>query len=270
MIQRTRSNLRRSTPTVVWTPSAGLGWGNMLYLYLHAFLASSKGIPTRVLTSAGVRPWLAAFPTLRAGLAIERSDVRSTQRRVVGWWSQFGVDFTRADLDAFVHAMLMPDLGLREANPSSRLVLNVRRGNYYSEPHFRGTYSFDLAEYIDLAMASIIRQDGPVESIFVVSDDIGWCQVKLPRVLRQHSENIVYSPQGDMLADFRSLCGATLLVGTNSTFSYWGGYVSGTIFGLSSHVAMPRFHGRLLEGWEAIQLDPSWLVIEDIPGGWNG
>lgn len=61
------------------------------------------------------------------------------------------------------------------------------------------------------------------------------------------------------------------LIGTNSTFSYWGGYVGDALRGddQERRVVMPWFHQRTLNDGAADQLDPSWTIITDPPGGWD-
>ena len=51
------------------------------------------------------------------------------------------------------------------------LTLNVRRGDYYSNPHHRPEFAIDLAAYLRLAVASALAADGPVRRVHVVSDD---------------------------------------------------------------------------------------------------
>ena len=48
------------------------------------------------------------------------------------------------------------------------LTVNVRRGDYYSVTRFRGMYSYDIAEYLRVAVAESIAADGPVGTLRVV------------------------------------------------------------------------------------------------------
>ena len=138
-------------------------------------------------------------------------------------------------------------------------------------PHLRGTYSFDIAEYVDVALSTAKRDRGEHMQIQVVSDDLTWCRTKLHRLLKCHARKVTYLTELATPQDhFRCVATSHRIIGTNSTFSYWAGYLSNVMFGQSSQVVMPRFHARLADGFHAYQLDPSWTIIEDIPGGWDG
>lgn len=265
--------LRRAEPTVVWAPSEGLGFGNVLYLWLHAHVESRRGRPTVVLLPPAMRGWVEALPSL-AQLSVDRQDVGPWNRRTWGWWSAFGTDFDRGDLDRFVRECLLSSPAFRArsaaaASDAGLLTVNVRRGNYYSEAHFRGTYSFDVPEYLVLAVG-LVRERRPVTRVHVVSDGIEWCRRKLDGQLREVASEVTYcAPTDTPLQNFLECATSPALVGTNSTFSYWAGYVGGTLHGPGSCVVAPRFHARLGASHDAYQLDPTWSVVEDIPGGWD-
>lgn len=58
------------------------------------------------------------------------------------------------------------------------------------------------------------------------------------------------------------------LILANSTFSYWGGYLSRWCFRDPTQVVAPWFHILSDLGGAAWQLDPEWSVVRDIPSGW--
>lgn len=68
-----------------------------------------------------------------------------------------------------------------------------------------------------------------------------------------------------------SRCFRTLraLVLANSTFSYWGSYLSTWWHGRPESVVPPWFLSRADNGAAAWQLDPTWSIIRDIPSGWG-
>ena len=246
--------MRRGDRTVTMTPQAGLRFGNWLYLWMHAYTASAAGHPWRVLEAPGMDVWFDAFPSLRR-LTIARDQVRFHDRRVwneAAWNQRFGAEFTRAELQAFIHATLAEHI---PSDHSDTIVVNVRRGDYYAQPHLRARYSFDqagfLREALDLA--------GPTGRIRLVSDDPEWCRENLGELFERYAPDVMYDPRGPV-ANFLAVCGAQRLIGTNSTFSYWGGYVADAIHS-EPQVIMPRFHARMEEGTDAYQLDPSWTII---------
>lgn len=249
---------------MVDAPAEGLGFGNFLYLWLHAFQARRLGTPEWVVVPATMTPWLDAYPALR-GLSLSAREVRPSDRRVFAWNSRFGVDFTRNELDDFVAGYLVQESEV--AVLGSEVCVNVRRGNYYSLPHFRGTYSFDIVAYVGVALSHIGDRE-PIGPITVISDDLEWCELKLDGLLRDHSDAVTYlrsSPQ----EQFHRLSQFRRIVGTNTTFSYWGAYISSRRYREAGHVVMPRFHARLGDEPWAYQLDPTWDVVVDLPGGWD-
>lgn len=251
----TADGLRRGDRVVVMTPPGGLRFGNWLYLWLDAHQRTAAGEPTFVLEAPGMTPWLQEFPLLR-DLTVTRDSLRFHDRREwneESWNQRFGVDFTRSTLDAFIGSTLVPDM---HGDTGERLVINVRRGDYFSDPHHAARYGWDISGYLVDALAVA----GPAERALVVSDDAQWCQDELDGLIRAMVPDVDYD-EPDPAANFRSIAGARRLIGTNSTFSYWGGYVAGARFG-SPQVIMPRFHARLATGSDAYQLDPSWIAID--------
>ena len=263
--------LRRGHRTVLWAPAEGLGFGNFLYLWLHAHVRQAVGDDYRVLTPPPMDPWLCLLPEVAGRLTVTRRDVSLTDRREWAWWSEFGSDFTREDLDAFVRDAIIGSPLVPAGRPDPGLVtLNVRRGNYYSEPHFRKTYGFDIPAYVDMALDRATSTGGRIERILVVSDGLSWCRLELDELLHRSADVVDYVAETDSPQDnFRAVATAQRLVGTNSSFSYWGGYISNVLYGAGSQVVMPRFHARLRDDPSAYQLDPSWEIIEDNPGGWD-
>ncbi|GAA4407766.1 hypothetical protein GCM10023168_24190 [Fodinibacter luteus] len=261
--------VRRGSRTVRETPP-GLGFGNFLYLWLRADSEQARGHDHRVVRVPGMDPWLDMFPSIR-GLLVERRDVRPWDRRDPSWNQRFGVEFTREELQAFIRRHLIGSQLTRLGDADRRsVVVNVRRGDYYSVPRLRGQYSFDIPAFLDVALDASVRGAGPVERIRVVSDDVGWCRERLDGLLRRRAGTVEYqalssTPQ----EDFRAVATSPRIIGTNSTFSYWAGYVSSFLHGEQAQVVVPAFHARHVDGGRAYQLDPAWTIVEDIPGGWD-
>ena len=265
VLERVRSLRQRGPRVVLDAPREGLGFGNFLYFWLHADQARRAGTPEWVVVPDGLTPWLDAYPALRA-LSLSAREVRASDRRVFHWNSRFGIDFTRDQLHRFMACYLVSDAEpTTEASPD--VAVNVKRGVYYSAPHFRGTYSFDIAAYLGLALERMAQRE-PVGAVTVISDDLDWCELKLDDLFRRSAGTVTYlrtSPH----EQFASLSRFRRIVGTNTTFSYWGAYVSSWRFPAVGHVVMPKFHGRLGDEPWAYQLDPDWDIVEDLPGGWD-
>jgi hypothetical protein len=206
--------------------------------------------------------WFGVYSKLRE-LTIERSQVGWRDQRPWVWNSRFGEDFSRSELHQFINAFLVTDQPKADFGD---VVVNVRRGEYYDLPHFRGTYSFDIPAYVEIALGRC-AEVAPIERIVFVSDGLDWCRLKLDGIASRFSDSVEYY-EGTHQASFERVLTTPRIVGTNSSFTYWAGYIGGVIHD-QSHVVMPRFHARLGNDWSAYQLDPTWDIVEDIPGGWN-
>lgn len=248
--------MRRGDRTVIVTPQAGLRFGNWLYLWLDAHQRTATGDRTIVLEAPGMDVWLTAFPALRR-LTVSRDHLRFHDRRewdlLTSWKQRFDIDFTRQSLDAFIAECLAPYI---QADGSGMLVVNVRRGDYYSNPGLRERYGFDQLGYLKDALAQV----GHVDRALIVSDDPEWCRENLLELI-EASSPIVDFAERDQVSNFLAVAGASRIIGTNSTFTYWAAYVSGVLHA-SPVVVMPRFHGRLPQGSAACQLDPSWIAVD--------
>jgi hypothetical protein len=263
--------IQRGSRVIVWTP-AGLGFGNFLYLWLRAHALQQRGIDCRVLYVPEMEPWLASLPHVREELVIRPEQVRPWDQRDRAWNQSFGVDFEREDLHRFIrsHLLASPLVGESPTPSPSAVTVNIRRGDYYSTPELRGRYSFDITAYLGEALPEAVRGGGSISMIRVVSDDVEWCRTRLDEALRSYAEVVHYVPPTDSpQANFTAVSTSQRLIGTNSTFSYWAGYVSNVLYGPSSQVVMPWFHARHMDQGRAYQLDPEWTIIRDIPGGWN-
>jgi hypothetical protein len=251
----TLDTMRRGDRTVITTPPAGLRFGNWLYLWLDAHQRTVTGERTVVLEVPEMAPWLDAFPALRA-LTVSSDLVRFHDRRDWGehsWNQRFGVEFTRDSLDAFISGFLAPYI---EADDSGMLVVNIRRGDYYSNPGLRERYGFDQLGYLRDALARV----GSGERALIVSDDPDWCRENILGMVEAVSERVEFAER-DPVANFKAVAAASRIIGTNSTFTYWGAYIAGVLH-TSPMVVMPWFHGRLPEGAGAYQLDPRWIIID--------
>lgn len=250
----TTDSLRRGDRTVIRTPSGGLRFGNWLYLWLDAHQRSAAGHPTRVLEVPGMASWFTVFPGLRP-LTVAPRELRFHDRREWNdqdWHQVFGKDFSRATLQAFIRDSLLPAV---EPAPRDRLVLNVRRGDYYSNAALRERYGFDQVAYLTAALE---RFDPPGD-VLVVSDDAQWCRQNVAALLPAGAT--VQYAEPDPAANFLAVAGARRIIGMNSTFTYWAAYIADALWD-DAEIVMPLFHGRLPGHTDAHQLDPRWTALE--------
>ena len=257
---------------VAWTPD-WMGIGNVLLLCLWAEEGRQEGQERWVLATAASEPWQAAFPGL-AGLILPRERVRFFDRRVMPWSgvpaSQEPRQLDIRSVESFVTDVLLRGSplvqDLRDPDPD-HLVINVRRGDYYTVPETRAHYGFDVQSYLRLAWQQSVERDGPPSRITVVSDDMDWCRTELAWLA--HSAPTTWAERTGAVQDFRRVASARRVIITNSTFSYWAGHVSNVVWGDNhGQIWAPRFFDRSRNEGRSWLLDERWSIIEALPGGW--
>lgn len=132
------------------------------------------------------------------------------------------------------------------------LVINIRRGDYYDDKH-RNIYGFNQIEYVKNALQHINTEE--VSSIYIVSDDIEWCKNHLSFI---NHKNIIYPTESTPIDDFLTICRAKKLIITNSTFSYWGAYISEYLH--KATVIAPNFHDYHVS--ENKRNSPNWILLD--------
>lgn len=105
------------------------------------------------------------------------------------------------------------------------VTLHVRRGDYVSNPKARETFYECSAKYYQDALQRV-PGNGPV---VVVSDDISWARENLPRTRPMHFAGEKGARSG--LADLWLMAQGKHHIIANSTFSWWGAWLSTTCTG---------------------------------------
>lgn len=256
--------LRRGRRTVLLTEE----WprfGNFLYFWLHAYVAQRSGSDYRVMRNRSAEDWLRELPEIQSRLTIPREGLRAWDRREwpqpPEYYQRFGSDYSRLLLQDFIRGMLLGSpllTGLGSGVRSEDVVVNVRRGDYALPGHW-SNFGFELEPYLTEAVRRAVERR-PVAGLLVVSDDTTWCRKNLDGLLGGYAP-VRYADDSTPQEDFRAICGARTLVCANSTFSYWGGYVSNVLHGQQSHVIAPDFHARQVNEGVAYQLDSEWDIV---------
>jgi hypothetical protein len=253
-----------------------LGLGNYLYFLLHAATEQARGRDYRVVRPALMDYWAPLLQGVEDQLTVQAEAVRLRDRRddVPGtFFQRFGSDFTRDQLTGFIERFVVgsPPFGEDQGlGDSDTLTVNVRRGDYYAEPAFRQLYGFDVAAYVRIGLERSVRNGGAPRRIHVVSDGMDWCRRELAW-LADHAEQLTYAaPEDGPARNFVQIALSRRLIITNSTFSYWGAYISNVVHADNhGQVVAPWFHSRGVDGGRAWQLDPRWDVVDSLPGGWD-
>lgn len=114
-------------------------------------------------------------------------------------------------------------------------------------------------KYLRSALAEAVRTQGSVGRIVVISDGLDWCRDHVNDLLSEFAP--VEYEDGDIAHDLKAIIHAKRLIITNSTFSYWGGYI-GDVLNPGRQVIAPWFFSRTENGGRSHLLAPSWTVIE--------
>lgn len=206
-------------------------------------------------------PWLDVFPRVKP-LLVGPREVRFSDARTENWFQTFG-EYDDCDLSDFIRTRLL-DSNLPIAPDASDdvVTVNIRRGDYYSNEKWRGLYGFDIKTYIRRALDESSTQI-PISRVDVVSDDVAWCRSEL--AFAGDYGKVTFQRGGDTPAqNLGQLASARRLILSNSTFSYWGAYISNVVHG-ENHALIwaPDLHRRDLFDGRAYQLNPRWSVISN-------
>jgi hypothetical protein len=215
--------------------------------------------------------WLDEFPDL-APLTLPRSMLRPLDDRLNDALHGYGYPFAEEHINAFVEARLRTSktFGQRlkraqDALGEAAIVVNVRRGDYYSKPALRRQYGIDIHQHVSEALEMIAPVHGEYPRAFVVSDDVAWCQENLRDLAEL--QPVFPDAERNMFDDLASIACAGTLILANSTFSYWGQFISRTGPIVQRAIA-PAAHEMQVDSGTPVDvlLDPTWERTSVVPG----
>ncbi|MGI9652423.1 alpha-1,2-fucosyltransferase [Chryseobacterium sp. RLHN22] len=223
-------------------------------------IAQQKGNMVSILHTETMDYWLKFFPALRNFVISPEQLIKKVDN--LDWFNsyyqQFGNDFTKKELNYFIQNILLTNSILDNIEISEKTIINIRRGDYYSTEK-KLPSSFDQNAYLNEVIEKFPKIfNYPIE---IVSDDVEWCKENLNFPYHIKSEDIFFKKDSTPIEDFKSLCSARNLVITNSTFSYWGGYICKFLSNKNTVIA-PNFASTLYENSTAYQLHPEWEIID--------
>lgn len=112
---------------------------------------------------------------------------------------------------------------IHEMRHSASVGLHVRRGDYLSEPEFRGICGL---EYYQKAIKDIVS-DGKQHTFFIFSNDMKWCRENLSPFLVGHDIKFVSGNTGiNSCWDMFLMTHCRDLIIANSSFSWWGAFLN--------------------------------------------
>lgn len=248
-------------------PAESARLGNLLAIWFWTYQRREQGVRAFVARTEHMDPWLDVFPALRE-FVLERSAIPFTAHRSHEMPLGFEEE-RRSALETFIRTYLLTSPLWPESplNEPYAVTVNVRRGDYYSDPRWRALYGFNVAAYVKVALDGC-REQADINTVRVVSDEPQWCQENL-RLLEDYGTLEFQDPSDGPVENLLQLSSASRLVLANSTFSYWAGYMS-NVWHSGGHGTTwaPWLHRRDFFDGAAWQLDPRWCVVRDIPGRW--
>ncbi len=264
--------------TINWTPEF-MGFGNQLYLWCWAHADAVERQRRTVLMTEKMRYWAAQVPEFAAERIVERGDVSRLDRRGHYWaepekYTGDRRGFTAATREAFIRevllsAPLLDGVGETPFTADDTIVVNIRRGDFYSDPFHRTRHAIDIVAYVRAAIEASIAADGAVTRIHVVSDDIAWCVEHLTW-LGSYGTLTWQPPDATPASSFRDVSSARRLIITNSTFSMWAAFISTVIHRDNApKIWSPAFFMSTYEPGRCYEYDQDWSFVDDLPGGWQ-
>jgi hypothetical protein len=107
-------------------------------------------------------------------------------------------------------------------NPTTDIVIHIRRGDQATK-FSESIYTILNLDYYNNAFKLVSRFCEENAKIIICSDDIDWC-IKNIREIDGRTD-LYYSRSKSMIDDFFLMYNSSFLISSNSTFSWWAGYV---------------------------------------------
>jgi len=231
-------------------------WGNILY-----FLVQSEIKNKKLLTSNDkIHYWIAYFPGFKKQIKYVKF---LKDQEVTNYYQFINEDFSLQELQKFIQKYFSNNnLVLDYKNKQEQedvLYIHVRRGDYYSNSLYKSYYGFDIVGFIQFCFIS--QNVNYQKNIVVESDDIKWCKDNL-QFLTHHTDKLIFSESKPIEA-FLSLSTAKKILMTNSTFAYWAGYISNSLYKGENEMYVPNFVSRISGYDKNKQFLTNWKIIKD-------
>lgn len=236
--------------------------GNLLYLFLNVDINNKKGNNQFILYTNAMEIWLKRFPELEK-FVIREADFKWYDN--LDWrksyFQNFGEDFDKKQLYEFIETNnLFSNNTPFSSIQNEKTIINIRRGDFYVD-EVKQPSAFDQVDYVKKALSKY--PDVLNFPIQIISDDVEWCEKNLSPLFNELGITVDYMYENGPIEDFEAICSAKILILTNSTFSYWGGYIC-SYKSNEKKVIAPDFGATFYLNSKAIQLHPEWHLINVI------
>lgn len=234
--------------TVIAIPEQ-VRFGNHLYFFLHCDIERKKGINIFIRYTENMSFWLKEFPALTTFVTYpENLHFFDNFDWFKSYYQDFGKDFTQEDLNNFIKSYLINE----KFKTNKRIAFNIRRGDFYIGKNDMS--AFDQLSYLKKILEC--HAELKTKTIEIVSDDVEWCK----KNITIEDVSFIFNESKNPIDHFYTLSNSCFLAVTNSTFSYWSGYIS-KYLNKENVVLSPDFGGRHYKDNIAIQLHPEWEII---------
>jgi hypothetical protein len=135
------------------------------------------------------------------------------------YWTS-GVDGTLA----WIREQISQEIGLTSEPPTFDLAVHARRGDYLSNPKTRLFHGYCDTPYFKGAFGNIKSLDSSIETVVISSDDLIFAH-SLAVVARQFFKKVDVLEEQLAIKALVRLSKCRIFIGSNSTFSWWAGYL---------------------------------------------
>ncbi|WP_300673865.1 alpha-1,2-fucosyltransferase [Soonwooa sp.] len=273
ILKRFYFKLNRNPQQIIITPK-GARWGNLLYFFLRAYIYKENKHSLKLLYTEHMKELLELFPALEA-FVIHENDVAFYHKKDASnqFFQVFGKDFSKEQLNAFIEKYLINSTAftkvydLIERPSNNTMTINIRRGDFYENKQ-GSIYGYDQIGFLKHVFDKYLNKQY-FDKIIIISDNMEWCQQNFS-FLEKYSPTVEYPKfsQNSIQESFCWITKASNLILSNSTFSFWGAYISNYLQHNESKTYCPIFGSRRIINTDLYQFNPEWNMIRDFDFGY--
>jgi len=251
----------------VYITPKGARWRNLIYFFLRAYQYDQQGKNLRIIHTSHMIELLRHFPSLKKYI-IGVNEIKFYHKKDNSnkFYQEFGIDFTEDDILNFIKEHLLTQQVISQyqlSEPANEdLTINIRRGDFY-EKNNASIYGYDQIGFIK----HVFKNHYPAKKwnrITVISDNLKWCKENF-KFLSEFCQELYFPEFKDnqVILGFLGIANSKNLILSNSTFSFWGAYLSNYLYDSYENTICPIFGSRRIENTDLYQYNPRWNMITD-------
>jgi hypothetical protein len=141
---------------------------------------------------------------------------------------------------------------LVSAGKLDRIAIHIRFGDYSDDPGTKRIYGLTKQSYYFAALENLAKQNASVDSLVIVTDNAAKAETYLSGI--NFPGQIQYISNSTAIEDLMEIARSAYVITSNSTFSWWGGWVAHRLHG--SKIIYPR-------PWLADKTNPDLPIYVD-------